>query len=392
MQRESTNSELANLHEWVVSEQPTAEDAVALADEVENVLRSLPPQHRRVVELRLQGELLTDIARDISLSERTVRRILAELEAQLRQKHGQVESETIRVISCLQEESLVPSTEKTKSVPETLRCISFDDLTLKKLIGTGGMGKIYRAVWKTTGRDIAVKFLHKSLRDSPSIVERFQTEAATIQQLDHPGLVQVQGIGQTKAGVWFIVMNLIEGRCLADELAIRIPSIDQALQWIVQIAEALSVVHTAGIVHCDLKPANVLLTPEGKVVITDFGLARQRTESRFSRTAVAGSAPWMSPEQIDPVFGPIDHRTDIYGLGAVLYTLLTSQPPFNATRIPDVLSQIVSQQPVPPSQLRSGVSTRIEELCLHCLQKFPECRIQSIEEFIRSALRWDTEA
>jgi serine/threonine protein kinase len=127
---------------------------------------------------------------------------------------------------------------------------------------------------------------------------------------------------------------------------------------------------------------NVLLTPEGKVVITDFGLARHITESGFSENAIAGSAPWMSPEQIAPVFGPIDHRTDIYGLGAVLYTLLTGQAPFNATRLPDVLSQIVSQQPEPPSKLRSGIVSSVDSLCMACLQKRCERRPATAEAFL----------
>lgn len=380
LHRESQDRHSGNLHEWVISEQPAIEDAVALADEVEAVLRALPILDRRVVELRLQGELMADIAENVALSERTVRRILTDLESQMRLRHGLHENETIRVVACA--EVRAPDLRFPKDEP--ICQFSFADLVLNQLIGAGGMGKVYRAVHKATGQDVAVKFLRKELQNSPPIVERFLAEAAVVKRLQHPGIVRVNGIGQTIAGVWFIVMDLIEGKNLADRISAGVPTVDDAVSWTTQVAEALHVVHEAGIVHCDLKPANVLVNSDGRVIITDFGLARTTISASGSENTIAGSAPWMSPEQIDPVFGTINHRTDIYGLGALLYTLLTGLPPFRASRIPDVLAQIVSEPPIAPSQFRSEIPPDLEALCRQCLIKSPAQRLASAAEFLRA--------
>lgn len=298
----------------------------------------------------------------------------------MRLRHGLHESETIRIVAC--PEVRAPDLRFPKDEP--ICRFSFADLVLNQLIGAGGMGKVYRAVHKATGQDVAVKFLRKELQDSPPIVERFLAEAAVVKRLQHPGIVRVNGIGQTKAGVWFIVMDLIEGKNLADRISAGVPAVDDAVSWTTQVAEALHVVHEAGIVHCDLKPANVLVNSDGRVVITDFGLARTTISASGSENTIAGSAPWMSPEQIDPVFGTIDHRTDIYGLGALLYPLLTGLPPFRASRIPDVLAQIVSEPPIAPSQFRSEIPPDLEALCMQCLIKSPAQRNASAAEFLRA--------
>ena len=352
---------------------------MALADEVESVLRALPLQHRRIIEMRLQGELMHDIAKEVAMSERTVQRVLANLESQLQQRHGLHEKETIRVVA----RPAANPPDTTAQENDAIRRVSFTDVVLKQLIGAGGMGKVYRAVSKSTGKEMAVKFLRKELQNSPGLVEQFLSEAAVVQRLNHPGLVRLDGIGRTNAGVWFIVMDVIEGQNLADKIADDVPAIERAVGWIIQVAEALRVVHEAGVVHCDLKPANVLVSSDDRVVITDFGLARTTASASNSDATIAGSAPWMAPEQIDPVFGPIDHRTDVYGLGALFFTLLTGQPPFKATRIPDVLAQIVSHSPVPPSQLRSGISPQLDKLCLKCLEKIPERRMGSLADFLQ---------
>lgn len=388
MQRETAFPETDDPQVWVISEQPSAADAVALADEVESVLRSLPPQHRRILELRLQGELLDDIARDVGVSERTVRRMLADLEQQLRQKHGSLGSETIHIVESPSANRTTARSEKLKRSPDDRHSclLAFDDLLLTRLIGKGGMGKVYRAVSRSTGQPVAVKFLHKSLQYKPDIVERFLEEAAIVQRLSHPSIIRVEGIGRTNAGVYFIVMELFEGHNLAAEIAAQIPSISDTVKWIMQVAEAMQHAHQAGIMHCDLKPANVLLTQTRNVVVTDFGLARLTSDPAEPETRIAGTAAWMAPEQVDPVFGNVSPRTDVYGLGAILYTLLTGQPPFVGSRVADVLARVVSQTPVAPGMLRPEVPTQLEFLCQNCLSKNVEDRPASALEFL-TALR-----
>jgi len=379
--RETQPTDSETLHEWVISEQPSAEEAVALADEVESVLRPLSPQHRRIVELRLQGEFMEDIARDVGLSERTVRRILSDLESQIQQRHGLHGNETLRIVST--PDATAPVRPARKENDRAICRIQFEQLLLQKLIGAGGMGKVYRAVSKTTGKLLAVKFLHKALRNRPAMEQRFLSEASIVQRLDHSGIVRIEGIGQTKAGVWFIAMELIEGRNLAEEIADHLPSLNDSVSWISDISDALQHAHQAGVIHCDLKPANVLLTPARRAVVTDFGLARLSGSASSTDVSIAGTAPWMAPEQIDPIFGSIGPWTDVYGLGALFYTILTGQPPFVGPRVADVLAMIVSESPVLPSQLRTEIPTDLEDLCLRCLSKTAQQRPQSPADVCR---------
>ena len=389
IQREIAFPETDDPQAWIISEQPSAAEAVALADEVESVLRSLPVQHRRILELRLQGELLDDIARDVGVSERTVRRMLTDLEHQLREKHAMPDRETIHIVESPPAIQTFEQTEQlTLSPVDPHFCpMQFEDLLLQRLIGKGGMGKVYRAVSRTTGQPVAVKFLHKSLQRNPVIVGRFLNEAAIVQRLCHPSIVRVEGVGRTKAGVYFIVMELFDGRSLADEIAAQVPSITEAVTWIMQIGEAMQHAHQAGITHCDLKPANVLLTQTRNVVVTDFGLARLTSDPNLPGTSIAGTAAWMAPEQVDPVFGHISSRTDVYGLGALLYSLVTGQPPFVGSRAADVLACVVSQTPVAPAILRPQIPEELAYLCLHCLSKNAADRPASADEFLKALRR-----
>ena len=365
--------------DWVVAEQPSPEEAVSLADEVESVLRSLSQEHRRIVELRLQGELIDDIAHRCDLSERTVRRVLGDLELQLRQRHRVSDGENIRVTPVAKTESLMDS---VKPVSSTVNTIPFDNLLLKKLIGAGGMGKVYKAVSRSFGKPLAVKFLHKSLQNNCEIVERFLNEAAVIQRLTHPGIQRIEGIGRTKAGVYFIVMPFIEGRNLAEQIADGVPSIRDATRWITRVADAIQHAHESGIIHCDLKPANVLLSTANEVVVTDFGMARLTGDAAAADNFIAGTAAWMAPEQVDPVFGPISVRTDVYGLGALFYSMLTGRPPFAGIRIPDVLARVVGELPVAPTLVRPEIPAELARLCLQCLSRTAADRFDSAADFL----------
>lgn len=377
---------------WILCEQPRIEDAVALADEVESVLRSLPEQQRRVLELRLQGELLADIAEEIGISERTVRRIVTDLEQRLRETHGLCDAEVIQIVELPKiEEPPIAFPNADQSCGEIsdlayypFSLIPFEDLLLQRLVGKGGMGKVYRALSRRTGQTLAVKFLHKSLQKTPGIAEEFLHEAAIVQSLEHPGIVRVEGLGRTNAGVYFIVMELIDGHNLADEMASQHPSIPEAMKWIAQVGDAMQHAHQSGVMHCDLKPANILLNRTRNAIVSDFGLARLMRDTARPNDSIAGTAAWMAPEQIDPIFGPVTQATDVYGLGALMFSLLTGDPPFSGRRCADVLASVVSQQPVDLTILRPQVAKHLAHLCLKSLSKHPADRPPSISAFLKA--------
>ena len=310
--------------------EPTPEEAAELSDEIEGLLKPLVPIHRRIVELRLQDERVVDIAAETGASERTVRRVLSDLRRSLAERYDiQIPARPVRPVRS--REAITPQHADTD--------ISFKDLTLKRMLGRGGMGKVYAAVDRRTNERIAVKFLHRRLQEHPEAVRLFLNEARIIRGLSHPGIVPIRGIGRTEAGVYFLAMDLIEGQDLG-QLTSRLSS-PEVVRLCLGIAEALEVAHAADVIHCDLKPTNVLLKNDGQPVIVDFGLARAGRNNR-SQHAIGGTAPWMAPEQIEAEYGAITERTDVYGLGALMYTLLTGLPPYSGSRAVDVLSQIIS--------------------------------------------------
>ena len=181
-------------------------------------------------------------------------------------------------------------------------------------------------------------------------------------------------------------MDLVAGPDLARIAARRAIAVGEAVRWAMETCDALGHAHERGIVHCDLKPANLLLDEGGRLRVTDFGLARSLAEDTAWAAEVEGTAPFMAPEQASRCWGPIDPRTDVYGLGAVLFALLTGRPPVVGRRLPDVLAEVISATPViAPARLRPGLSESVDALCRKCLAKRPEERFQTVQE-VRSAL------
>lgn len=370
-----------DLDRWVTSREPAPDEAIALADEVEAVLAQLQPVERRILELRLQGEQLENIASDTGTSERTVRRTLASIQEGIAARHP----DAVGVRSGKPSKPPVSAPAAAASVLAPRQAIPFDRILLQRLIGRGGMGKVYEAVHRDTDEKLAVKFLHKSFQADNLMVQRFWEEAQIVQRLDHSGIVKTRGIGQLHSGVQFIVMDLIDGTSLA-QLS-QPPFLAEIVDWMVALAHAIGHAHRANVVHCDLKPANIMITTSGHPVVMDFGLARVVVHADRRPQSMAGTAPWMAPEQIDSSLGSIVPQTDVYGLGALLYTLLTGRPPFPEKRTPDVLSRIVSAEtPIPPSSCRFDIPADVERLCLQCLEKSPGNRPQSMAE-VAEALR-----
>lgn len=256
------------------------------------------------------------------------------------------------------------------------------DFVLRRLIGAGRMGKVYAATRRDGRGPVAVKFLRKSLLAEPGAVRRFIGEARTVARLRHRHIVGTAGLGRTAGGSYFIVMDLIAGPNLAEVIRRGPVAIADAARWVLQAGAGLDHAHRCGIIHCDLKPANLLLDPAGQILVTDFGLARSLTEATPGVASVEGTAPFMAPEQASPAWGPIDHRTDVYGLGAVYFALLTGRPPHQGRRIADVLARVVAAAPVPSSRtFRPEIPPAVAAVCQRALEKAPAARFPDVEAF-----------
>ncbi|MFO0879096.1 MAG: protein kinase [Gemmataceae bacterium] len=232
-------------------------------------------------------------------------------------------------------------------------------------IGRGGMGVVYLARDTVLHRSVAVKVLHHL---DGMLEGRFLGEAQALGQVQHPNVTQVYETG-THAGQPYLVMEYLPGN-LKELVREKLPAPDEAARLVADIARGLQRVHEAGIIHRDVKPANVLLGRGGVPKISDFGLAKAlgRTDGPTRSGEALGTPSYMAPEQVRGK-GPITVAADVYGLGAVLYELLTGRPPFGGPMNADVLYQVLEEEPVPPRRLNASAPRDLETICLKCLEK-----------------------
>ncbi len=251
---------------------------------------------------------------------------------------------------------------------------------VERPIARGGMAEVFLAHDQVLDRPVAVKVLFPEFARDPSFVERFRREAQNAASLNHPNIVGVYDWGQ-EDGTYFIVMEYVEGRSLRDVLRSQgtiAPM--QAAGIAAEIADALAFAHRNGVVHRDVKPGNVLLTPTGQVKVTDFGIAANRTEAGSGLTqtgAVMGTATYFSPEQAQGF--AVDGRTDVYALGIVLYEMVTGSAPFQAESPVAVAMKHVREQPIPPSALVPDLPPDLERIILVAMAKDVSARYQSAE-------------
>ncbi|QDU95159.1 serine/threonine-protein kinase [Lignipirellula cremea] len=264
--------------------------------------------------------------------------------------------------------------------------LPYADYLLQRLIGAGRMGKVYLARQRSLDRRVAVKYLRKAFLNDPHAIGRFLNEARTVARFQHPHIVGVHGLGRTPAGGYFLAMDWIDGPDLAKILERERPSLSQAVRWTIAACEAIEEAHRHGVIHCDLKPANLLLAPGERIRVTDFGLARSLADDTRTEDGIAGTAPFMAPEQVSAWWGPTSPQTDVYGLGAVLYTLLTGRPPWTGRTLPDVLAAVVSATPVrSPAALRCDLPSALVQTCQQALSKPPAERFADVAK-LRQAL------
>jgi RNA polymerase sigma factor (sigma-70 family) len=372
----------------VAAGEPTPEQAAIATDELEAVLTKLPPRGRQVVELVLQGYEQREIAAKLGCAERTVRRWVEAARTDLQERVP----ERARRSPPRPQTTPPPRPVRRKSRPANAvwpECganLKWNDYLLKQQIGAGSTGKVYRALERSTGRHVAVKFLRKALvRESP-VVRRFLREAETVRGLAHPRIVSVTGAGRTPGGGWFLVMQLIRGRDL-ERVGWQGPDWPaQAARWIAEAARIVQFAHDRRIIHCDLKPGNLLLDDQGAIWVTDFGLAlRQADEAPAA--LLAGTPAFMAPEQVDPCWGPIAPQTDVWGLGATLFYLLYGRPPHAGDSIGDTLAQVVAGTPVAFPGRRTRQIRPYVEACRRCLAKRPRDRFSSAAELAAALQR-----
>ncbi|WP_085317114.1 serine/threonine-protein kinase [Derxia lacustris] len=255
--------------------------------------------------------------------------------------------------------------------------------TVIGLIGEGAMGVVYRAVDPDIGRTVAIKTLRASAR-TPGAAERFLNEARAVGRLSHPGIVAIHEYGQDGDHA-FIVMEHIEGRTLAQILdAIPVPGEQATLRVMDQLLGALDCAHRAGVLHRDIKPGNLIDTPQRQIKVTDFGIARIAGNGAPTATQV-GTPGYMAPEQYSGA--PVGPVTDVFGAGVLLYRMLCGRAPFRGTP-ENILYKLLNETPPPPSRLLTppGRDARYDAIALKAIARDPDRRYSSAAAF-RSALR-----
>jgi tRNA A-37 threonylcarbamoyl transferase component Bud32 len=267
------------------------------------------------------------------------------------------------------------------------------------LLGEGGMGTVYLAVHPIMGRKAAIKVLKPELARDESLVGRFFNEARAANAIRHPNIIDIIDVGLTPDdNVPYMLMEFLEGESLAGRLdRVRPLPIDQAVEITLQTASALAAAHSKGIVHRDLKPDNLFLVPDEmvgngeRVKVLDFGIAKLRDDMRGSsmktRTgAIMGTAAYMSPEQCQGLIERIDHRTDVYALGVILFEMLCGGPPFVSEGFGDIIIMHVMKAPENPQLRNPAIPDNVAAAILRALAKSPDDRFQSMLEF-QAALR-----
>jgi tetratricopeptide (TPR) repeat protein len=311
------------------------------------------------------------------------------------------------------------------------------DFEIVREIGRGGMGVVYEARQVSLNRKVALKVLSSQIGLSSKAVLRFRREAEAAAKLHHTNIVPIYATGE-EDGTHYYAMELIEGPSLNQVIQqMRAPTIgrqhtatpqvwldqtmtadgersqdssavagssvaegsssllsgggyfDAVARMIAEVADALDYAHNQGVIHRDIKPSNLLLSPAGRLSINDFGLARMLEQPGMTMTGeFVGSPLYMSPEQITAGRAPLDHRTDIYSLGATLYELLTLQPPFPGERRDQIIAQIIGKEPKPPRRVNRKVPVDLETICLKSMEKDPDRRYQSAGQMAEDLRRY----
>jgi serine/threonine protein kinase len=274
-------------------------------------------------------------------------------------------------------QSAAPSPAAIPGIPPA----AFGRYRVIKPLGAGGFGTVYLCEDTELSRQVAIKVSRRGPDTSPVEMERFMEEARRLARLNHPGIVTVFDVGMQEGSV-YVVSAFLEGSDLADWLKKNRPTWQVAGRIAAAVAEALAHAHSRLIVHRDVKPSNIILSAELEPILVDFGLALDDRQTAGSEKGIYSGTPWyMSPEQAAGTAHRIDGRTDVYGLGVVLYEMLTGHVPFRARNLQELMRQVRDDEPQPPRQLVRDIPPELERVCLKALAKEQRDRYTTVGDF-----------
>jgi len=277
--------------------------------------------------------------------------------------------------------STIPTVNTSRNPAETssMTGSTLGPFRILEKLGEGGMGVVYKAEDTALNRIVALKFLSDAARFSDELEKRFTREAQAAARLDHPAICAVHGFFQ-EGGHKFIAMAYVEGRSLLHRIASGGLTLENALDYTIGIADGLKAAHAKGVVHRDVKPANIIISSEGQPVLTDFGLALLTDRSRITRAnTIMGTVQYMSPEQA--LGREVDRRADVWSLAIVLYEQLAGQTPFQGKNHSAVLSAVIHAPPPPLTRFPAGIGDELNRILSKALSKDTSMRYQHMDDF-----------
>lgn len=304
---------------------PSATEADELLAEIHSLLNS---DQSQLLELLLENATQKEIAKQLGVDERTIRRRIKAMQDIVKGELASVDE---------QNGVLLDSAIETINLPN----ISYRQFVLGKLVGSGALGKVYRARLQTDGQVVAVKFMHRHLWTDPNSRLSFLREIDHASKINHRGVVKYLGWGRSPHGGPYLVCEYVDGQPLNNVKPNDSPT---SVQWLAQICEAVAAAHQAGVVHGDLTPNNILLDHNGRIVVTDFGFATYSQKPTTDGAAFdfiaspGGTLGFAAPEQISPAFGTISFATDIYAIGGIAFYLLTGRSPHDGEFLIDTVT------------------------------------------------------
>lgn len=285
----------------------------------------------------------------------------------------------------LSTESITP---RVRTAPgESLAGHTVGRYRLDVWVGRGGFGEVWKGFDPELNRPVAIKLARRDRRFPDSLVNQLRDEARRAAKLSHRGIVTVHDVARDGDGL-YIVSEYIDGQTLRFRMTSAPVSLDEAVSLVIQVARALHHAHVNDLVHRDVKPGNILLRPDGEAVVTDFGLAVSEREQLAEPEGTVGTWPYMSPEQARGESNQVDSRTDVYGLGVVLYELLTRRYPYPAETKQEYREQVISRPPRPLRTIDDSIPDELEQICLRCLAKSVDDRFSTCRDLADALSRW----